>query len=485
MVQMFQLQMSPRDQMMQSLGLAAGQGLAKNYVPPEQSVQRGLLEKAMANMQQGGNYEEKLAALLPTLATTPGGSEMLSTLAPLMQKQAQSQAYLDYLNQTTGGMPGAVPSTQQAQPQVRGQAQYQPQNVVVQAAQPAPGTAATHKPDYRHPGSTVSPESTYPKRTTEPEPRPLMTPEERNQRRMMYGAQSQAQGLPADPVQIENLLNQEDQQRINYNQQIQREKEQRAQDWDVMQEKAMTRAENGGLLKGAEDETVFKKFVNESRHAENPNQVYEEARDKYRQYQNAKAAITNEYDVPGQVGKLVRKLTGDYKSKEDLIKSIQKPLQYFKDHGLIPEARNLLATHLGLGVEDVERALFPPTEKERSMLNTFKPNEKFERQKQSRPPGLYFPGEEATLSPENFTSFKDKIADVVKQNPEINLISMRGQLNQEKGYGWQDINRAIVELIDEGRFNPDAIQEQELNVVKQSPVPGLTSLFQYFWKGTK
>ena len=43
----------------------------------------------------------------------------------------------------------------------------------------------------------------------------------------------------------------------------------------------------------------------------------------------------------------------------------------------------------------------------------------------------------------------------------------------------------MQELIAEERFTPDAIQEKQLDLIKNPPAPGFLELFKYTWKGTK
>lgn len=478
MVQIFSPGQSPQQLLSEQLGQALGQGITKRFPPQEQLVQQRLLQDAMNKMQGSGSFEQKLTAIMPTLATTPGGSEILSTMMPLLQRQQAAEAYQKYMAANyPQGEQSAQPSPT---PSVAGQPTLETQT----------GLQPPQKPSARYPGSTVSPESTYPERTTEPQPVPLMTPQEKQRRRQELNLQAQAQGTPLNPAEIENTINIEDQSRIKYNEQIQAEKEIRENAWDVMQAKAVKRAENSDLFKDPEDQTVFQKFVNESRRAENPNKIYEEARDKFREFENARTAITNEYDVPGKIGKFWRQSSGTYKDTEDLIKSVRPHVKKIMDMGLIPEARNLLANSLGLGPEDIERTMYPPTPKEKNAYNSFRPNPNqgkvfgFSKGYAGKEDAI-FPGEESALSPDNYVKFKDNIEKMLDSNPEANLITLRGNLNSDKRYGWQDINRAIVELIEEGRFSPDGVQKQQLNVIKQAPMPGMGQMFKHVWTGTK
>ena len=114
MVQIFD--MSPTESSASLIGKSLGEGLSKNFERPEQRVQRGLLADAMDSMQGQDTFEGRLKTILPTLATTPGGSEILSTMMPLLQKQAAAEAYDKYYQEQQPGaspVPGAPQAGQQ------------------------------------------------------------------------------------------------------------------------------------------------------------------------------------------------------------------------------------------------------------------------------------------------------------------------------------------------------------------------------------
>ena len=46
-------------------------------------------------------------------------------------------------------------------------------------------------------------------------------------------------------------------------------------------------------------------------------------------------------------------------------------------------------------------------------------------------------------------------------------------------------NEDIDELGEERRFTPDMIQDEELRVIRNAPLPGLAQQFKYYLSGTK
>lgn len=93
------------------------------------------------------------------------------------------------------------------------------------------------------------------------------------------------------------------------------------------------------------------------------------------------------------------------------------------------------------------------------------------------------------MEPAQYKEFKEGLADWIGKNNSkehpINLQTLRGNLNQGKRYAWQDISKAINELIAEQRFAPDPEQENQLAKINHAPIPGLLEIFDFWWKGKK
>ena len=104
MVQLINLTPTPSQASM--LGQSVGQGIAKNFAPPEQLVQRGMLQQALQKAggilkDQNASPTDKMLAMMEAGAGIPGSEKYLG---PLMEKMIQMQAY------------GASPTGQQEQP---------------------------------------------------------------------------------------------------------------------------------------------------------------------------------------------------------------------------------------------------------------------------------------------------------------------------------------------------------------------------------
>lgn len=462
---------SPAAMQRGQIGQALGMGINKNFVDPQQLVQRNMLREAMSNLPENASYLDILKNVGPEFMTTPGGSQLLSEMAPLLQKEAQAKSYLNYLkSQGQGG------TTTSGQPTVPG---GQPN--VAGAGQPPTEVKPFGEEYFKNPQPPVGKEGTYPKMSALPEPIPVMTPEVMRQREEQLIAQSLAQGHQPDPVAIKNVILSEQNRIDKYNENIEKERGTRESKQQEQSKRMLTRFNNSHPNSSSEDQVVFEKFANEARDAANENDAYTYARAKYENYENAKNGLIREADIPDFVTKMYRQAVGTYKSKENVLKDLQPNIKKLKDLGLEDQARSILSNDVGLGMEDTELAMYPPSKEENLMYNKFKPNPQFDKINVH----ARYPGEEAALPQEEFMKFKDEIANILEKNPDSNIAAMRGILNTGKKYAWTDISRAYAELIDEGRFKPNSMQEKQLTVIKSPPIPGMGEMFKDFFKGTR
>ncbi|MCK5019459.1 MAG: hypothetical protein KAS32_20540 [Candidatus Peribacteraceae bacterium] len=454
------------------LGKSLGQGISKNFPDPQQQVQRGLLQDALGQVPEGASLLDVMKIAGPQLMTTPGGSQLLSEIAPLLKAEAAQKAYLQAYPLDQERQAGGVDAQGQPTGQVSPTAGVQPTGEV------SPEGEAY----FRRPTPPESEQRTFPGQSVSPTPVPMMTPAEINQRTGEIVRENLAAGVPLNPMEARKMALQEQEMRIQTNRQVETERQTREAKQKDWASQARTRFENAGLGKEPDDYAIFERFASEAENAKNETDAYKYAKTKYSEYQNAVNSITRE-NVPNMAEKMWNKLNGTYKDKQSVIQGMQPGLKRMKALGLEDQARKLLTSDVGLGPEDTELALYPLSKGEKSDYAKIPPN-----QFQGKSPGLFedlelkYASEESKLPPERFQSFKDELADIFKKNPESNLIGLRGKLNHEKKYAWQDVSNAISELIDEGRFTPDRIQEQQLTVIKAPPMPGLVGLFNEMWK---
>lgn len=485
--------LSPRIDVGSNLGKALGQGFQSGAENSLQfNVNRSRLAEAFGKANPNSNFIENLQAIAPTLLSTPGGAQALSELAPVLGQYGKNSAIAktiaDRRNgggnaqsdvpQTSGG---ALPATQSG---FGPQAQPPQVNVNVPSGEQA----------HRRPQIPSTANTTFPQRTAGPQPKPRMSPQQKEDLILDLMQESAQNGKPLPYAEAAQTINALDLQTAAYNEQIQAEKDRIEASQDKINEGIMNRLRNSGAISSdsPEDETIAKKFANEAPNAANENQRYEYVRDKMRSLESARDQITKMTDIANPASKFYRKyLSGNYKDINQIKADLQAPLKFYRENGLWKEARNLISDNVGFGAEDTEDTLFPMSKDQKADLNNFKDNSiKAKSSVPFLPKGMktestLFPGEDVKLPAESFSKFKDELGDYLSKHDGINLVSLRGHINQDKGYAWQDYSQAINELIDEKRFIPDTAQDQEMIYIKNAPLPGLAQQFRYVLKGTK
>ncbi len=443
-----------------------------------QNYQRGRLQEAFNKLkgQNPENFLETLSAIAPDLLSTPGGAQALGELSPILSAYSQNSATKKAI-QNRRAQEGNQP--QQTTAEV-------PQKTITETDQektPPP----SRKGFFRQPVPPVSEETTFPDVTAGPQTVKLMSPQEIENYALDIQDQSLQTGKPIPFAEALNLAQQQNTQRAQFNQQIQSEKNTREEALQKRSENLVNRARNSGLIKSdfPESETVIQKLAMDANRSKNETDAWEYVRTGARDFENARNEILRKSDISGPVTNFYRKMLGNYKDFETISKELQRPLDKLRKYGLFDEARDLLVNELGMGPEQAESTLFPMTKEEKNDL------EKFSKNKPTMTQGVFdtyqdpFPGEEANLSDKEFGTFKDSISQYLSKYPDANLISMRGLLNQSKGYSWRDISRAVDELIQEDRFTPDIEQNKELSVIREAPIEGLTQIFKNLWTGAK
>lgn len=471
-----------------NIGESIGQGLSRGFeTSTQQQFQRSKLQEAFSKLKPGANFIEQLKTIAPDLLTTPGGAQALSELAPVLGKFAQNEALLTALNKRG-------PSTNQSLPQ----------NQWVEPLEQPQAPAITIQDKYRNPRLPKSEKTTFPQRTAGPQPQREMSPQQIDDLAKDIMLQSALSGNPITYPEALNTANAQNNQIVQSNERINLQNERIKQAQSTLSQNLINRATNSGLIKTPEDRTVAEKLALQSADAETETDAWEYVRTGLRDYEAARNDLVRSYSVPGPFKTGYRKLLGSYKEKEQAIKDLQPSLDKYRKYGLFDEAKNDLVTQVGMGAEDAQSALFPLNPTTKKELDSFPKNQIKEPTRTPKTFGLGgvlgslatsigplsnieldFPGQSFVLPPEKFNEFKEKLLPILKENESINLISLRGKLNQDKRYAWQDIYKAIDELIAEGRFTPDIEQDKELKIIRNAPLPGLAQQFKYLWTETK
>lgn len=441
----------------QMLGQAMGQGVAKNFTPPEQLANERRLSKAFQNIPEGANLADIYKTAGPTLASTPGGMELLDRYSQAAQKTATAKSYQDLLNRRQSANTPTVP--------------------------PVKKTDANESPEptdrYRKPFQTKL--SSFPEPATTLQPKQIPTPDQ--QEKMIDDAliSQREQGLPPDLNSATQIVDDHVARIMDHNRNVRTEKgdiEQRRQN---NAERGIQEAERQDLINPEfpEDSTTFRNAMLRNEGAPSFEDQFASAKLEYEDYLNHRDNLITSYTQPNIISNTYRKLLGTNKDKEQALEGIQPNLEYFKDHGLYNEARNILINHMDFGQQDAETALFPPSEAEKKDLSLFKHYPKQVTSPYDSPDKVRF------LNETQMNEFTDDLGKYLKKNPLANLLALRGDLMDKNNLSWQEIDKAIIKLRRNGQFKPaDPIQEHQYGLLHSSRQPGLYQIFQPFWKDT-
>jgi hypothetical protein len=484
---------------LQSQLLGEGIGQAGGQIAGQQ-VRRGQLAQAFKEartaQQEGGGYLDMMEKIAPYMMTVPGGPELLSNIAPILAQGSENDAIsneLKKLNDQTNSI-----EEQKVNGGPKEGIEPKPKMVKVPGSTMQIPEEKGKLPEARFKEKTIpkSPENLFPQRTVEPQYQRPMNPQEKNKFALEVMETSKKLKNPISYQDALNLAEQQNQSIEKFNDKIEKEKEATRLAMKEMGREMVTRAQNSGMISTPEDNTVIEKFAYESRNAANPAEQWEYIRTQKQRFDNARASIRTAGDLSGPLGNFYKKsISGEYKDISEIQKSIKEPMNFYKEHGLIPELRDEVTTSLGLGPEMTEETIFPFEPNQKKQIESFpkSPKELSLFQKIRSKVGEIgkleheFPGNEYRLPDDERLKFKEELANILSDpdNKDINLISLRGRLNQEKKYAWQDISQSLNELMAEGRFTPDYIQEQQLPIINQAPLPGMLKQFEYLYKGKK
>lgn len=493
MVQIVGMGKTPQGMLAESLGQALGEfGGTVGGEKLGYERRRGRLQEAFSNLDPNKNFIEQLRAIAPTLLSTEGGAQALGELSPILGDYAKTQAAINYFNnkKNKGNQPQA-----ENQPQIQGmgqggQSQGQGLGRPQQTRVGENRTPSQTDPNYTRAPLPNSPENTFPERTTGPQPVKLLTPDEYSESVNDLVQESLISGKPISFTEAENIIRGREQQKEQYNEKLQLEKDRTKAAQSQITQDIVQRAVDSNLVTEPEDRAVAEQLALQAKGAANDVERWNYVKQGMTSYKNARRKIQSELGRADPLTNLYRFANGTYKDRQQVIKNIQPQIEIYKKYGLVPELRNDLRTNLGWGAEDIETAIYPFTGQAKEQVDKFPVNpatEGFSLKKIS--PILDKITSQATpkqMQPEDFYKFKDQLNTYLNNNPDVNLIALRGNLVDDKGYDWRDYSTALSELINEGRYEPGEVQlSNQIPIIDQAPLPGLAAFFRFGLTGAK
>jgi hypothetical protein len=376
-------------------------------------------------------------------------------------------------------------------------------NIPNKQVQSNPATQAENQPNipqgedyFRNPTPPESGNGLFPQMTSGPQTEPELSPDDLNDYasdlvEKSNGQMDWNQAYAAGQKQNDAIRDKNDK--------IEQQRNNRSLAIEKQATAMVDRARDANLVHFPGADTIAANAAYESRNAETPEKQWQYVQTQLKAAEDAYNGIVRTAGPAGPLGNFYRKnITGNYREKEQIFKDIQPYIKYYKDKGLFNELRGVLSGELGLGAEDVETAMFPPNQEEKKFLDKFPINsDRIEKAKDFHglpgvkgPIGDIFPDERYKTDQTGYNILKHQLKEYLQKNPQANLIALRGRLNQDKRYYWGDISNAIQELADEKSFGtkngrPDQVQQQQMQVIKQAPIPSLWNQFQYYWREKK
>lgn len=442
-----------------------------------------------------GDYRDKYLQILPSLAMT--NPNLAGELAQVMFKPQLAGIIPPKPSpgRTTAEKPTGPEGTidQTPFPQMN-------ENVPVDTgiSKPQNATSKTNKElaaeaeqNFRNPQFQRSDQSTFPGSPLREEYQEPMTAEE-----MQAGAEdlvNRTQGL-ANPLSYQDGLKMMQQQNAAieaHNANVTKQKQDRLTAQEQQYDRFLKRANDAGYdtEENPEMKSVVQKLALMAKDFPDENQAWDFIRPKIKEVSDAVNSIrTSSSPLMNSFSKMFSQ--GRVKSMQEFGEGVKNDINTLKKYGMYEELRNLLTGSVGLGPEQSENLIFPFEGGAREQLDAF-PKSPFKGYKETGAASPFggsdvsykFPGESYSLPPKEFRQFEMRLGEYLNSNPGVNLVALRGQLNQGKRYSWQNISSAISNLIDNKVFKPDPVQVEQMKIVKEPPLPGLGEIFQYEWKG--
>lgn len=345
---------------------------------------------------------------------------------------------------------------------------------------------------YRNPQKPVSERSTFPGSPLQEQYQEPLTAEQ-----IQVGAEdivNRTQGM-ANPVNYDQalqMMRNQNQTIESHNANVTNQKRERLSAQEDQYNRFLKRADDAGYdtSNNPEMKSVIQKLALSAKDFEDENQAWDYIRPKIKEVSDAVNSIrTSSSPLRNPFTKMFS--DGRVKSMQEYGEGIKNDINTLKKYGMYEELRNLLTGSVGLGPEQSENLIFPFEGDAKNQLDAFSKNPKKVKEDRygfalaGEDLSNIFPGESHSLPQKEFRNFENQVGEYLNSNPGVNLVALRGQLNQGKRYSWQNISSAISNLIDSGVWNPDPAQVEQLKIIKEPPIPGIAEAFKYQWKGRK
>lgn len=478
MVQFIDLEPGYGTKLQNQLAIQGGQALA-NTLGSQLGYQqkRSRLQEALSGLKgmdtSNMNIPDLVAAYSGALANTPGGPETLSKILPylIQAKQAEGSQKVDYLPKgsiTAGNNQNFTPNVARESRDQRNQ--FIQENQIPQR-QKLPGFGGpqyenqfypSNLPGNEQPGNLPQPETAGTKRK-------VLSPEEIiAEGKRIAEEQTRLTGQPTSVLEGIKTAVQLNDLNKDYNASVEADIAQRVESQRQYGDIAVQKLEK--LLPQATDEqkSFFKRKGEEAAgqfKSEGDIERYLSA--EARKFKNTLSNIKNSIPAQRLSQKFVRNILGDSRDAKKTRDDINLKLQPLLKEGLYDTSRNLLS-ELGYHPEEREAIITDLGEYAKKSLASIP---------SLKGPLKIGPGGtlEQPLTPQQFDTFQDSLNDIMKNDPNTNLILLR-KAYEDKGVDWRTFKDALNDLVDSGEVQLNDDQFNHLDILDNPPLNRLEKI---------
>lgn len=427
------------------LGQALGIGLGKNFVDPQQMVQRGMLQQALEQAktqirQPGQTPLDKIFSVMQAGAGIPGSERYLGSILPLVQQLSMAEASQN----APLGLENETPVPQQltdflSPPQINQQENsFYPNN---QGQQKPPGNA----PQAATTGNKV----------------PVLSNQQLLQYSKPYANQRTKAGIPTTPQEAYEQLKSINEDNKNANALVETERKERVasqREYGRIAEEKLRRV----MPDAGDEEVAYIKRKAEEAAGQNASEadIERHAAAEARKYKNLVSKVEKDLGAIRSYSRPFHELMGNAKTAEQTENDLRIKVQPLLDAGLYDKARLLLSKN-GLYPEERERVVSSLGEIAKTNLAQFPKikyneyNTPFSNKRQ--------------YDPQDIDKFKESLGDILERDPSTNLILLRGAF-EDKNVDWRLFKDTLNEFQENGTFLPNDDQFNQMGTLDEPPL---------------
>lgn len=459
------------------IGQQIGENLNQNLPGAiQQGLNRGMLQNSLGNISNiansGGSPLDITLAAMQAGAGIPGSERYLGQIIPMLQQIALSNA-----SQKAPLAGEGAPSAQMR----AAERQSMPMEPM-QPRQALPGFMGQADQTSKFFPDNIGPQGgpgNVPQAATTGVKQPLMNRAEKVRAAKELAAERNKAGIPTTAKQALDEINEGEQDKRDYNKQIDEELAQRTTGQQTYGQRAVEYLKGVYPEANPEIESIFQK-IGETASAKGDseadiNHFLAKEADRFK---NAIVNVQKDLDAPRTKNFFQRAFNGTYKNFDKSAADLRKHIKPLIDLGLYDTARRLLQEK-GYGIEERDMIINPLNDRVLSAanqlpkVNTLKigsPNKG-----RSYVPQL---GAVEKIAPTSMDkeNLKSAITQMKEADNNFSLVLARKAV-EDRGFDWRDFKDALNELLDQG-FQLSQDQQIQLGNLDTPPLSVLESILE-------